>query len=300
MIVPATDLGGVGVLKHGNIYMLSDAFENALTDNWSSSGAWIRNADYQQKTSSGLAAWVLDYADIGDGSASPQIPPNPQDRRLTTKSTFSIPSGRASYLRFEHADAFDWIGPNTVGAPIRYYDGGFVEVSVNGAAFKPLSITVNGYNHTIQATGTKGFGGDSTDWYTSRATMSSFAGKHVKFRFRLRTDGFASFSQSYGWWLDNVRLYSCRGPGAPGSVKVANMLGAKAKMTWRASTPNPGFTIASYVVKISGRPAVTLSASARRRVFRHLTIGHIYTFTIRAKNNRGASSVTVTRRLRIT
>jgi bacillolysin len=275
---------------------LLDHFDTALADNWSSSGAWIRNADYQQKTSSGLAAWVLDYADGGDQTHAP----NPQDRRLTTKSTFSIPSGRSSYLRFEHADAFDWIGPNTVGAPIRYYDGGFVEVSVDGAAFKLLGIQSNGYNHTIQATGTKGFGGDSTDWYTSRATMSSFAGKHVKFRFRLRTDGFASFSQSYGWWLDNVRLYSCRGPSAPGSVKVANATGAKAKMTWKASTPNPGFTVASYVVKRSGKPSVTLSASARKKVFKHLQIGHTYTFTIRAKNNAGASSVTVTKRLKIT
>ena len=168
--------------------MLLDAFETALADNWSSSGSWIRNHDYQQSASSGLAAWVLDYADNGDGSASPQIPPNPQDRRLTTKSTFSIPSGRSSYLRFDHADAFDWIGPNTVHIPVIYFDGGFVEVSVDGAAFKPLGIQSNGYNHTIEATGTKGFGGDSTDWYTSRATMSSFAGKHVKFRFRLLTD----------------------------------------------------------------------------------------------------------------
>jgi bacillolysin len=275
---------------------LLDHFDTALADRWSSSGAWIRNADYQKSATSGLAAWVLDYADSGDQTHAP----NPQDRRLTTKSTFSIPSGRSSYLRFDHADAFDWIGPNTVGAPIRYYDGGFVEVSVDGAAFKPLGIQSNGYNHTIQATGTKGFGGDSTDWYTSRASTSSFAGKHIKFRFRLRTDGFASFSQSYGWWLDNVRLYSCRGPSAPASVKVANATGAKAKMTWKASTPNPGFTVASYVVKRSGKPAVTVSASKRKKVFKHLTIGHTYTFTIRAKNSAGASGVTVTKRLKIT
>jgi bacillopeptidase F (M6 metalloprotease family) len=179
-------------------------------------------------------------------------------------------------------------------------------VSVDGAAFKPLGIQSNGYNHNIEATRTgpttvrRGFGGDSTDWYTSRATMSSFAGKHVKFRFRLLTDGFESLSQSYGWYLDNVRLYSCRGPSAPGSVKVANKRGAKAKMTWTASTANPGFRVTSYVVKRSGKPSVTLSASARKRVFKHLTIGHTYTFTIRARNNAGASSVTVTKRLKIT
>ena len=31
-IVPATDLGGVGVLKHGNIYLLSDAFGDIHPD----------------------------------------------------------------------------------------------------------------------------------------------------------------------------------------------------------------------------------------------------------------------------
>jgi len=31
-IVPATDLGGVGVLKHGNLYLLSDAFGDIHPD----------------------------------------------------------------------------------------------------------------------------------------------------------------------------------------------------------------------------------------------------------------------------
>jgi hypothetical protein len=280
--------------------LLSDPFETPFATNWTGSSAWTRSNIYQPTAGSGFAAYVKDYTDTGTST----IPPTPMDRRLVTRNTYTMPSGRSSYLRFDHADAFDWYGA-PIAVPSRYWDGGFVEVSVDGKAFKPLNITVNGYNHNIEATRTaqsvrKGFGGDSTDWYTSRATMSSFAGHQVRVRFRMLTDGFVSLSQSYGWWLDNVRLYSCRGPSAPHSVKVANMRGAKAKITWQASTPNPGFTIASYVVKISGRPAVTLSASARRRVFRHLTIGHTYTFRIRAKNNLGASSVTVTRRLRIT
>ena len=31
-IVPATDLGGVGVLKHGNLYLLSDQFGDVHPD----------------------------------------------------------------------------------------------------------------------------------------------------------------------------------------------------------------------------------------------------------------------------
>ena len=274
--------------------LLVEPFEGALSANWLKGGLWTRNADYQATSSAGSAAYVPDFFDSGTNANNR----NPSDHRLTTSHTYSIPGGgRSSYLRFEHADAFDW---STAPLQTGYWDGGFVEISVDGAPYRALGVAVNGYNHTINVTGTKGFGGDSVDWYTSRATMSSFAGKHVKFRFRLLTDGIVSDSQSYGWWLDNVRLYSCRGPGAPASVKALNRKGKKAKLKWKAATANPGFTIASYVVKRSGKPSVTISASKRSKVFKNLKIGKTYTFTIRAKNNAGANGTTVTKRLKIT
>ncbi|MDQ1615302.1 MAG: bacillolysin, partial [Actinomycetota bacterium] len=183
--------------------------------------------------------------------------------------------------------------------------GGFVEVSLNGGTFKPLSIASNGYNHVIQAASSssnlhKGFGGDSTDWYTSKASLSSFAGKHVKLRFRMRTDGFAAFSASYGWWLDNVRVYSCRGPSAPTSVQASNLAGLKAKLSWGKATPNPGFTIAHYVVRRSGSSWRTLSASARSATWSSLVKGQTYTFYVYATNNRGAKGTVVSRNLKIT
>jgi bacillolysin len=276
--------------------LLLEPFEGQLATNWTKGATWTRNLDYQPTANSGAAAYVPDDLDTGTNANNL----NPSDHRLTTSHAYSIPSGRSSYLRFDHADSFDWSGAPFPLQNRGYWDGGFVEVSADGGAFKPLGFQANGYTHVINLTGTRGFGGDSTDWFTSRATMSSFAGKHIKFRFRLRTDGVVADSTAYGWWLDNVRLYSCRGPSAPGSVKVANRRGAKAKMTWKASTANPGFRVTSYVVKRSGKPSVTLSASARKKVFKHLKIGHTYTFTIRARNNAGAYSLTVTRRLKIT
>jgi hypothetical protein len=77
------------------------------------------------------------------------------------------------------------------------------------------------------------------------------------------------------------------------------MKGAKAKMKWGAATSNTG-SIASYVVKRSGKAAVTLSASKRKKVFKHLTIGKTYTFTIYAKNSLGAVGTKVTKTLKIT
>src|SRR5207248_442152 len=105
---------------------------------------------------------------------------------------------------------------------------------------------------------------------------------------------------SFGWWLDNVRVYFCKVPSAPGAVTVSNSTGASAKMTWTAATPNSGFTIAHYVVKRSGGTARTLGASARSARWSGLTKGKTYTFSIYAVNNKGVKGLPVQRRLKIT
>jgi Fibronectin type III domain len=280
--------------------MLSDNFnDGSLAPKWSSSG-WRTDAGFQPSPSAGRAAFASDHSDVGRDPATA----NPADRRLTTSSKFRIPTGRASFLRWQHAYGLDWwgTGHTDLGFPDHpiYWDGGFVEVSVAGHPFKPLKVTRNGYKQPIDIADNRlGFGGDSIGWYTSQAALSSFAGRSVKLRFRLLTDGFIAFSPAAGWWLDNVSLYSCRGPSAPAAVKVSNVSGPKVKMSWHASTPNAGFSIKSYVVRRSGASAKTLSAHARSTVFGGLTKGKTYAFSIYATNNAGAKGTTVTKRLRV-
>ncbi len=74
--------------------------------------------------------------------------------------------------------------------------------------------------------GRQAFINDSNGYGASRANLSSLAGQSVMFRWRIGTD--SSFGD-LGWFLDDVRIYSCdaappnttitSGPKAGSSVK---------------------------------------------------------------------------------
>ncbi|MGB9378663.1 MAG: M4 family metallopeptidase [Mycobacteriales bacterium] len=178
-----------------------------FTDNFNTPGlaqwtqnpvsTWAIDGSYQQNPAAGTALF---------GSDSDSTP----TKSIATTSSFVVPAGRTTHLRFDHAYAFDWVGPDG-SPPNRYFDGGFVEVSNNnGATWTTLSIADNGYNATLDPPlSRRAFSGDSTDWITSRATLSAYAGQSVKLRFRIITDGVAAGSAALGWWIDNVNVYSC-------------------------------------------------------------------------------------------
>ncbi|MCC6856608.1 MAG: M4 family metallopeptidase, partial [Microbacteriaceae bacterium] len=120
-----------------------------------------------------------------------------------------------AYLRFAHAYLLEHDLADT-------YDGGVVEYSVDGGAWRdagPLFID-NAYNGTISAEfdnplgGREGFVGSSNGYVSSRLDLAGLAGSDVRFRFRIGTDGALD---SYGWWIDDVRLYRCDGETNPPS-----------------------------------------------------------------------------------
>jgi Zn-dependent metalloprotease len=134
-------------------------------------------------------------------------------------SNVSIPSGKKVFMRFEHDFGFDW------QSPAYYYDGGVVEYSLDGgitwtdAALK-FSAGQN-YNGTVLSywgggnplAGQKAFVKETMNYTQSRYDLSTFGGKDIKFRFRAGTD---SSTSADGWWIDNVRIYTCIGvPGIP-------------------------------------------------------------------------------------
>lgn len=99
------------------------------------------------------------------------------------------------------------------------YDGGVVEYSTNGGsswndagALFDAAGGENGYNTAIDTSsdnplhGRDVFGNVSQGYYSSRADLSALAGQPVRFRFRIGTD---AFGDAYGWFIDDVRLYSC-------------------------------------------------------------------------------------------
>jgi len=117
----------------------------------------------------------------------------------------SLPSGKTSYMHFNHA--YDFEEPN--------YDGGVVEYSTNGGSSwnDAGSLFIdNGYTGTISSSydnplsGRDGFVGLSHGYYSSRLNLGSLAGQNVRFRFMIGTD---SSVDDYGWFIDDIKIYTC-------------------------------------------------------------------------------------------
>ena len=96
-----------------------------------------------------------------------------------------------------------------------------LEISTNnGASYSDVGglMTDNPYNGTITTNSNNPLEGraayvrESNGYLSSRATLSSLAGRAVRFRFRIATDGVAA---DYGWFVDDVRIYTCAPPGTP-------------------------------------------------------------------------------------
>ena len=121
-----------------------------------------------------------------------------------------IPAG--AYLHFAHAYDFEHYAPELDPS---YYDGGVIEYSTNGGASwldAGSFIDYNGYNGTVYSgfanplSGRSAFVGTSHGYISTRLNLSSLAGQTVTFRWRMGLDDSGS---SWGWWLDDVRIYKC-------------------------------------------------------------------------------------------
>jgi Zn-dependent metalloprotease len=154
----------------------------------------------------------------------PGVLPFATDSRITMRTGFTVPTG-TSYLRITHAFGFE---TSTVGiGQPKNFDGGVVEYSVDGGSTwkdaGPLMAGAGnngyGFNTALARGGTRivrdrgnplagrsAFTWQSQGYVTTRATLSSLAGKKVKFRFRIGAD---KSGGDYGWFIDRVSAYSC-------------------------------------------------------------------------------------------
>jgi bacillolysin len=135
------------------------------------------------------------------------FPPAVSDSSASTVSQLVLPAN--AFLHFAHAYGFET--PN--------YDGGVVEYSTNaGATWNdagPL-FDANGYTGVISTQydnpllGRAAFVAASHGYISSRLNLSSLAGQAVRFRWRLGLD-FSVYD--WGWWVDDVRIYTCADAG---------------------------------------------------------------------------------------
>lgn len=222
--------------------LFMDDLENTASGNWvrTKSPATATGWYYPQSPSPNG-----DYADFARSGRynfwgdDPGNDPNnggaailPMDASIAMSRNLVIPNTTSPvYLRFDHAfgfeSGFDWGTFEDVA-----YDGGTVEYSiVTGSTLGPWTktdafLTDNGYNLTIGADssnplhGRKVFSGTSKGYQSTRINLNSLRGKTIRLRFRIGSDEYVG---DYGWWVDDVRVYSCvtkpADPVAPSKLK---------------------------------------------------------------------------------
>jgi hypothetical protein len=135
------------------------------------------------------------------------------DSTIAMTRAVTVPSG--GRMHFDHAHGFE-TGEGHA------YDGGLIEYSTdNGKTWTDAGSLIDAgdaYRGTIftgsgnPIAGRPAFVGDSAGYGSTRLNLTSLAGKQVRFRFRIGSD---EAQEDYGWFIDNVEIYSCEGEENP-------------------------------------------------------------------------------------
>lgn len=170
----------------------------------SGSGSWVTGAIIGGPTRWGLGSTFFQFAHSGVNFIyGDDFPDDISDTFVAMNASVLLPAN--AYLHFAHAYGFE--NPN--------WDGGVLEYSTNGGTTwldTNSLFEVNGYDGTLNGAfgnplgGRRAFLGDSHGYISSRLRLASLAGQSVRFRWRLATD---SSAYDLGWFLDDVRIYSC-------------------------------------------------------------------------------------------
>ena len=217
----------------------------------------------------------------------------PQDTTVSslTMHPVALPAGRRAYLWFQQWRVLE-SGTNLDGTQVNY-DAGTVEVAdaTQGLGAAPAEGLpwVNGPRDVITdlfgnpSGGRVGFSRDSHGYLASRMALTTYAGHAVSPQFTMNTD---NDSTEVGWYLDDVRVYTCgrapvptRTPRITGAATVGSQLtatpggwspsGATAKVEWWADGERiAGATGTSYDVSaadVGKRISVRVSATAHGR-----------------------------------
>lgn len=129
-------------------------------------------------------------------------PAKAADTYAAMKINITLPAD--AYLHFSHAFGFEGSG----------YDGGVVEYSTNGGGSwndAGALFDRNGYTGKISSgsnplDGRSAFVADSHGYISSRLNLAPLASKSIRFRWRMGLDANVF---DWGWWLDDVRIYTC-------------------------------------------------------------------------------------------
>jgi len=199
-----------------------DDMENTASKNWASTAIVGANEWYYPQNSN-PSGFDATYATSGRYNIWGNDHFGQADYYIGMTKDVNLPAGN-SYLHFNHAYDFDEYTSGTA----KLFDGGVVEYSTDGGISwldAGSLFTDNGYNGTIGSSwgnplgGRSAFVSDSNGYTSSRADLSSLAGRNVRIRFRIGTSDTSDpqrYGAGYGWFIDDVRIYVCNAtPPAP-------------------------------------------------------------------------------------
>ncbi len=177
----------------------SEDFEGAAT-------GWV-----QEVGGVGTNTWAITslFPFAGTKALQGLTPATASDQRFISPA-FNLPSvGQGLTLSFQSRQQME------LRAAGGCYDGGFIEVSVNGGAYAQVpaaQLLTDPYNGAIAAgnpaTPAPAWCGDPQAYLKSVIDLTPYAGMtNVRFRFRVTSD--ASVSRAEGWNIDNVEIKRC-------------------------------------------------------------------------------------------
>ncbi len=187
-----------------------DVFDDDLED--PGSGTWVtstivgkKKGWYYPQNPNNSPAWDGSWSSSGKTNFYAPDLGSRSDAVIRTRQPVVLPS--RAYLRFEHGYSFDKDAR-------RRYDGGIVEIKVDGGAWRSVGgrFTHGGYNGKLAKGkgnplgGRRAFTGSSRGWSQARIDLSAYADKRIKVRFRMGSD---RSTGARGWYVDDIRMYTC-------------------------------------------------------------------------------------------
>ncbi|MBS0661431.1 MAG: choice-of-anchor J domain-containing protein [Verrucomicrobia bacterium] len=175
-----------------------------------------------------------------------------------TSPIHDLPAGRGYKLRF-----WMWLRAEK---DTTAWDGGNVEISVNGGSFTLVpsaSLSVPYTDTSVTALGAPGWSGLTLGaWTRVRMDLSAYAGQSVQFRFRFASD--TSVTET-GWFIDDFAIEQDPVLTLAATVPIANEGGANGQFTIALNPAAPEARTINYTTggtAVAGTSYVTLSGTA--------------------------------------
>lgn len=179
--------------------VLSQDFEGAAT-------GWVQEAG-----GTGANTWAIttNFPFAGTRALQGLTPGAASDQRFLSPSVTLPTVGNGLFLSFQSRQHMESNGATAC------YDGGFIEVSVNGAPYVQITsgLLTDPYNGPLSgsfgnpAAPAQAWCGDPQAYLNSVINLAPYAGQSVRFRFRVTSD--SSVGRAEGWNIDNVLIRRC-------------------------------------------------------------------------------------------